>query len=60
MDNIKMDLREVGSYAVDSTDMAFGWECLDHAPYSPDLTPSDFHFFPTFEVDTRRAPFHRQ
>jgi histone-lysine N-methyltransferase SETMAR len=25
----------------------FGWERLDHAPYSPDLAPSDFHFFPT-------------
>jgi hypothetical protein len=24
----------------------FGWENLDHHPYSPDLTPSDFHLFP--------------
>jgi histone-lysine N-methyltransferase SETMAR len=24
---------------------SFGWESLDHAPYSPDLAPSDFHFF---------------
>jgi histone-lysine N-methyltransferase SETMAR len=23
----------------------FSWECLDHAPYSPDLMPSYFHFF---------------
>jgi histone-lysine N-methyltransferase SETMAR len=22
----------------------FGWERLDHAPYSPDLAPSDFHY----------------
>jgi histone-lysine N-methyltransferase SETMAR len=27
----------------------FGWEHLDHAPYSPDLAPSDFHFFPTLK-----------
>jgi histone-lysine N-methyltransferase SETMAR len=26
-----------------------GWECLDHAPYSPDLVPSNFHFFPTLK-----------
>jgi hypothetical protein len=25
----------------------FGWEHLGCAPYSPDLVPSDFHFFPT-------------
>jgi histone-lysine N-methyltransferase SETMAR len=23
----------------------FGWEQFDHAPYSPDLAPSDFHVF---------------
>jgi histone-lysine N-methyltransferase SETMAR len=23
----------------------FRWQRLDHAPYSPDLAPSDFHFF---------------
>jgi histone-lysine N-methyltransferase SETMAR len=27
----------------------FGWERLDHAPYSPDLAPSDFPFFPTLK-----------
>jgi histone-lysine N-methyltransferase SETMAR len=26
-----------------------GWERLDHAHYSPDLAPSDFHFFPTLK-----------
>jgi hypothetical protein len=27
----------------------FGWERLDYAPHSPDLAPSDFHFFPTLK-----------
>jgi histone-lysine N-methyltransferase SETMAR len=27
----------------------FGWERLDHAPYSPNLVPSDFHFLPTLK-----------
>ena len=22
-----------------------GFQCLDHPPYSPDLTPSDYHLF---------------
>jgi len=25
--------------------MTFGWEQFDHPPFSPDLSPSDFHFF---------------
>jgi hypothetical protein len=24
----------------------FGWENIDHPPYSPELAPSDFHLFP--------------
>jgi hypothetical protein len=27
----------------------FGWEHLDYAPYSPDLAPSNFYFFPTLK-----------
>jgi transposase len=23
----------------------FNWELFDHVPYSPDLTPSDYHLF---------------
>jgi histone-lysine N-methyltransferase SETMAR len=24
---------------------SFGWEIMEHAPYSPDLAPSDYHVF---------------
>jgi hypothetical protein len=24
----------------------FNWEFFDHPPYSPNLTPSDYHMFP--------------
>jgi hypothetical protein len=27
----------------------FGWQCLDHAPYSSNLVSSNFHFFPTLK-----------
>jgi histone-lysine N-methyltransferase SETMAR len=27
----------------------FGWENLDHPPYSPDLASSDFHLFSKIE-----------
>jgi hypothetical protein len=27
----------------------FGWECLDHAPYSHNLAPNTFQFFPTLK-----------
>ncbi|GFV44298.1 histone-lysine N-methyltransferase SETMAR [Trichonephila clavipes] len=26
-----------------------GWEVLMHPPYSPDLTPSDYHLFPALQ-----------
>jgi len=29
-----------------------GWDVLSHPPYSPDLAPSDFHFF-------RKTPLFR-
>jgi transposase len=35
----------------------FGWELLDHAPCSPDLSPSDFHFFPTLKRTPERRRF---
>ena len=33
-----------------------GFHCLDHSPYSPDLTPSDYHLFPglTKQLKDRR------
>lgn len=27
----------------------FGWDVLDHPPYSPDVAPSDFHMFPALK-----------
>ena len=27
----------------------WGWEILEHPPYSPDLAPSDFHLFPNMK-----------
>ena len=28
----------------------FGWEVFAHAPYSPDLAPSDYHLFPNMKT----------
>ena len=28
----------------------FGWEVFDHPPYSPDLAPSKYHFFPNMKT----------
>jgi len=27
-----------------------GFQCLDHPPYSPDLSPSDYHLFPGLKI----------
>lgn len=27
----------------------FGWEIIDHPPYSPDVAPSDYHMFPALK-----------
>jgi histone-lysine N-methyltransferase SETMAR len=35
----------------------FGWERLDHAPWSPDLAPSDFQFFPTLKMTLEERRF---
>lgn len=35
----------------------FGWKLLDHAPYSPDLAPSDFHLFPKLKQHLGRQRF---
>lgn len=33
------------------------WELLDHPPYSPDLSPSDFHLFRSMEHFLRNEKF---
>ena len=33
------------------------FEVLSHPPYSPDLTPSDFHFFPHLKRDLKGTDF---
>jgi len=34
-----------------------GFQCLDHSPYSPDLTPSDYHLFHGLKKTIERSPF---
>jgi len=34
-----------------------GFQCLDHLPYSPDLTPSDYHPFPGLKKTIERSSF---
>jgi len=34
-----------------------GFHCLDHPPYSLDLTPSDYHLFTWTEKTIERSPF---
>ena len=37
-----------------------GFQCLDHPPYSPDLTLSDYHLFPGLKKQIERSPFFVQ
>jgi len=34
-----------------------GFQCLDHPPYSPDLSPSDYHLFPGLKKTIEISPF---
>jgi len=34
-----------------------GFQCLDHPPYSPDLTPSDYHLFPGLKKQLKGRHF---
>ena len=56
--NARCQLKE-GSNVCDPFGLAYlGFQCLDHPPYSPDLTPSDYHLF--FELKKKtieRSPF---
>ena len=36
----------------------FGWETLQHPPYSPDLSPCDFHSFGDLKKDIHGCQFH--
>jgi hypothetical protein len=35
----------------------FGWERLNHPPYSPDVVPSDYHLFRSLEHSLRGKRF---
>ena len=35
----------------------WGWEVLDHPPYSPDISPCDFHLFPLMKEPLRGIRF---
>jgi histone-lysine N-methyltransferase SETMAR len=35
----------------------FGFEMMEHLPYSPDLDPSDFHMFAPVKKDLRRRRY---
>jgi len=35
----------------------FGFQCLDHPPYSPDLAPSDYHLFPGLKKQLKGRHF---
>ena len=34
-----------------------GFQCLDHSPYSPHLSPSDYHLFPGLKKTIEISPF---
>ena len=36
---------------------AWGWELLTHPPYSPDLSPCDYHLFPKMKEPIRGVRF---
>ena len=36
----------------------FGWETLQHPPYSPYLSPCDFHIFGDLKIEIRGRRFH--
>ena len=40
--------------------LRFGWEVLPHAPYSPDLAPSDYHIFRSLSNYLAKKKFHQR
>jgi histone-lysine N-methyltransferase SETMAR len=47
----------VTANSVRNTLQRFGWEVLQHPPYSPDLSPCDFHIFGDLKRDIRGHRF---
>lgn len=37
--------------------LSFGWKLIDHPPYSPDLSPSDFYLFKCLKNDMFKSHF---
>lgn len=52
-DNASSHTARVVQELIDS----YGWETLPHPPYSPDLSPCDFHLFPAFKRQMRGVRF---
>ncbi|GBP66689.1 Histone-lysine N-methyltransferase SETMAR [Eumeta japonica] len=48
------------SLATQHTLKEFGWEMLMHAPYGPDLTPSDFYLFQSLQNSLGSVSISRQ
>jgi len=46
-----------GCHATIDTLETLKFEVLSHLPYSPDLAPSDFHFFPHLKRDLKGTHF---
>jgi hypothetical protein len=41
-DNARPHIARVTTYLINK----FGWDTVTHPPYSPDMSPSDYHLFP--------------
>ena len=55
-DNARLHAVNVGRYKL----QIFGWETLQQPPYSPDLSPFDFHIFGDLKKDIRGRRFRSE